>query len=73
MGGATPRAGPAVLPPRHPELWAGRAGSAGSDMHFDAGPDGSYFDGDRIARKAVDDLPWPERAPHLRRAGVRTS
>jgi hypothetical protein len=54
-----------------PELWAVAGGIGGIGYAFDRDPDGSYFDGDRIARKAVDDLPWPERAPELRRAGVR--
>jgi len=54
-----------------PELWAVAGGIGGIGYAFDRDPDGSYFDGDRVARKAVDDLPWPERAPWLRRAGVR--
>jgi hypothetical protein len=53
------------------ELWAVAGGTFGIGYAFDRDPDGSYFDGDRVARKAVDDLPWPERAPALRRAGVR--
>ena len=54
-----------------PELWAVAGGIGGIAYAFDRDPDGAYFDGDRVARKAIDDLPWPERAPHLRRAGVR--
>ncbi len=54
-----------------PELWAVAGGIGGIGYAFDRDPDGSYFDGDRVVRKAVDDLPWPERAPELRRAGVR--
>ena len=54
-----------------PELWAVAGGIGGIGYAFDRDPDGSYFDGDRVARKAVDDLPWAERAPELRRAGVR--
>ncbi len=54
-----------------PELWAVAGGIGGIGYAFDRDPDGSYFDGDRVARKAIDDLPWPERAPELRRAGVR--
>lgn len=54
-----------------PELWAVAGGIGGIGYAFDRDPDGSYFDGDRVARKEVDDLPWAERAPALRRAGVR--
>ena len=54
-----------------PELWAVAGGIGGIGYAFDRDPDGSYFDGDRVARKAVDDLPWAERARELRRAGVR--
>ena len=53
------------------ELWAVAGGIGGIGYAFDRDPDGSYFDGDRVARKAIDDLPWPDRAPELRRAGVR--
>jgi len=53
------------------ELWAGAGGIAGIAYAFDRDPDGSYYDGDRVTRKAIDELPWPERAPELRRAGVR--
>jgi hypothetical protein len=54
-----------------PELWAVAGGIGRIGYAFDRDPDGSYFDGDRVARKAVDELPWPDRAPALRRAGVR--
>ena len=54
-----------------PELWAVAGGIGGIGYAFDRDPDGSYFDGDRVVRKAVDDLPWPQRAPELRQAGVR--
>ena len=54
-----------------PELWAVAGGIGGVGYAFDRDPDGSYFDGDRVVRKAVDDAPWPERAAELRRAGVR--
>ena len=54
-----------------PELWAVAGGIGGIGYAFDRDPDGSYFDGDRLARKAVDDAPWPDRALALRRAGVR--
>lgn len=53
------------------ELWAVSGGIGGIGYAFDRDPDGSYADVDRAARKAVDDLPWPERAPALRAAGVR--
>jgi hypothetical protein len=53
------------------ELWAVAGGIGGIGYAFDRDPDGSYYDGDREARKAADDLPWPERADALRRAGVR--
>jgi hypothetical protein len=54
-----------------PELWAVAGGIGGIGYAFDRDPDGSYFDGDRAARKRIDDQAWPERAPELRRAGVR--
>jgi hypothetical protein len=54
-----------------PELWAVAGGIGGIGYAFDRDPDGSYFDGDRVARKAVDDLPWADRADALRGAGVR--
>ena len=53
------------------ELWAVAGGLGGIEYAFDRDPDGSYHDGDRVTRKAVDDLPWPERAAELRKAGVR--
>lgn len=53
------------------ELWAVAGGIGGIGYAFDRDPDGSYFDGDRAARKRIDDQPWPERVPELRRAGVR--
>jgi len=37
---------------------------------FDGDPDGIYFEGDRVVGKAIDALPWAERAPALRAAGV---
>jgi hypothetical protein len=53
-----------------PELWAISGALAGAPYAFDRDPDGSYTDPDREVRKALDDLPWPERAPLLRRSGV---
>ena len=37
---------------------------------FDGDPDGIYFEGDRVVGKAIDALPWAQRAPSLRAAGV---
>jgi hypothetical protein len=37
---------------------------------FDGDPDGIYFEGDRVVAKSIDALPWAERAPALRAAGV---
>ena len=52
------------------ELWPLVASVAGAGYAFDHDPDGAYADEDRAVRKAVDDLPWVERAPVLRLAGV---
>jgi hypothetical protein len=54
-----------------PELWAVAGGIGGIGYAFDRDPDGSYLDGDRAARKRIDDQSWPERADELRRGGVR--
>jgi len=54
-----------------PELWAVAGGIGGIGYAFDRDPDGSYLDGDRAARKRIDDQSWPERAEELRRGGVR--
>jgi hypothetical protein len=53
-----------------PELWAISGALAGVPYAFDRDPDGSYTDPDRVVRKALDDLPWPERVPRLRLSGV---
>jgi hypothetical protein len=53
-----------------PELWAISGALSGAAYAFDRDPDGSYTDPDRVVRKALDDLPWDERAPVLRRSGV---
>ena len=53
-----------------PELWAIGGALSGVPYAFDRDPDGSYTDPDREARKALDDLPWAERVPRLRAAGV---
>ena len=50
-----------------PELWAISGALSGVPYAFDRDPDGSYTDPDREARKALDDLPWDERVPLLRR------
>ena len=53
------------------ELWATAGCVGGYTYAFDRDPDGSYADADREARKAIDALPWPERADALRAQGVR--
>jgi hypothetical protein len=53
-----------------PELWAIGGALAGVTYAFDRDPDGSYTDPDRVVRKALDDMPWPERVPRLRLSGV---
>lgn len=55
-----------------PELWALTATREGMGYAFDLDPDGAYADDDRAVRKALDPLPWAERAPELRVAGVTT-
>jgi hypothetical protein len=52
------------------ELWAITGGVRGTSYAFDRDPDGSYLEGDRLLRKAIDDLGWDDRVPELRRAGV---
>ena len=52
------------------ELWPLLASAAGTGYAFDEDPDGAYADEDRAIRKALDDMPWPERAAELRIAGV---
>jgi hypothetical protein len=52
------------------ELWPLMASTVGTGYAFDEDPDGAYADEDRAIRKAVDDMPWPERAAELRIAGV---
>jgi hypothetical protein len=72
---------PGAVPPQEPttravmrrisaELWAISGALAGVPYAFDRDPDGSYSDPDRVVRRALDQRPWPERAPILRRAGV---
>jgi hypothetical protein len=53
-----------------PELWAIYGALSGAAYAFDRDPDGSYNDPDRAVRKALDELPWAERAPFLRLSGV---
>ena len=55
-----------------PELWALTAARGGMGYAFDLDPDGAYADEDRAIRKALDPLPWAERAAELRLAGVTT-
>jgi hypothetical protein len=52
------------------ELWALTGALAGMPYAFDGDPDGIYFEGDRVVGKSIESLPWPERAPALRAAGV---
>jgi hypothetical protein len=52
------------------ELWALTGALGGMPYAFDGDPDGIYFEGDRVVGKAIDALPWTERAPALRAAGV---
>jgi hypothetical protein len=54
------------------ELWPLSATRAGLGYAFDLDPDGAYADEDRAIRKAIEALPWPERAGELRVAGVST-
>jgi hypothetical protein len=54
----------------NPELWPLTAAESGGGYAFDADPDGAYADDDRAVRKALDALPWPDRAAELRLAGV---
>jgi hypothetical protein len=53
-----------------PELWAITGGVRGTSYAFDRDPDGSYLEEDRLARKAIDDMAWPDRAAELGRAGA---
>lgn len=53
-----------------PELWALTGALSGIAYAFDYDPDGSYADHDRIVRKALDAMAWPERAAGLRSAGA---
>jgi hypothetical protein len=55
-----------------PELWPLTATRAGLGYAFDFDPDGAYADEDRAMRKALEALPWPDRAAELRVAGVST-
>ena len=52
------------------ELWALTGALGGMPYAFDGDPDGIYFEGDRVVGKAIDALPWTERVPALRAAGV---
>ena len=52
------------------ELWALTGALGGMPYAFDGDPDGIYFEGDRVVGKAIDALPWAERVPALRAAGV---
>jgi hypothetical protein len=52
------------------ELWALTGALGGMPYAFDGDPDGIYFEGDRVVGKAIEALPWTERAPLLRAAGV---
>ena len=52
------------------ELWPLLASTVGTNYAFDEDPDGAYADEDRAIRKALDAMPWPERAAELRIAGV---
>jgi hypothetical protein len=52
------------------ELWALTGTLGGMPYAFDGDPDGIYFEGDRVVGKSIDALPWAERAPALRAAGV---
>jgi hypothetical protein len=52
------------------ELWALTGALGGMPYAFDGDPDGIYFEGDRVVGKAIDGLPWAQRAPALRAAGV---
>jgi len=54
----------------NPELWPLTAAQSGAGYAFDADPDGAYADDDRAVRKALEALPWPDRAAELRLAGV---
>jgi hypothetical protein len=54
----------------NPELWPLTAAESGAGYAFDSDPDGAYADDDRAVRKVLDALPWPDRAPELRLAGV---
>jgi hypothetical protein len=55
-----------------PELWPLTAARVSLGYAFDLDPDGAYADEDRAMRKAIDALPWPDRAAELRIAGVTT-
>jgi hypothetical protein len=55
-----------------PELWPLTGTRAGLGYAFDFDPDGAYADEDRAMRKALEDLPWPDRAAELRVASVAT-
>ena len=52
------------------DLWALTGALARMPYAFDGDPDGIYFEGDRVVGKSIDSLPWPDRAPALRAAGV---
>jgi hypothetical protein len=52
------------------ELWALTGALGGMPYAFDGDPDGIYFEGDRVVGKSIDALPWVDRAPALRAAGV---
>ncbi len=55
-----------------PELWPLTGSRAGLGYAFDFDPDGAYADEDRAIRKALEALPWRDRAAELRLAGVST-
>jgi hypothetical protein len=54
------------------ERWPLTATREGMGYAFDLDPDGAYADEDRAMRKALETLPWPDRAAELRIAGVST-
>lgn len=52
------------------EWWGTSGAAAGGRYAFDLDPDGSYSISDRNLRARIDSLPWADRAPELRVAGV---
>ena len=53
------------------ELWALTGALGGMPYAFDGDPDGIYFEGDRVVGKAIDALPWADRAPAAARGRRR--